>query len=73
MALVFDGGKLQRLRILAGLSTRELAKALGCSAKSVTNWESDRFPPQAKHVRTIAAYFKVQPKELYQETEKVEA
>ena len=73
MSLVFHGDKLKELRMLAGLSTAELAKKVGCSAVSIQSWERGAFPPRPKFVKQLAKIFKIATRELYREGEAVEA
>jgi len=67
MSLVFDGGKLERLRVLAGLSRLELAKRVGTTARSIHRWELGISPPRPHFVRRMASVFHAAQKDFYQE------
>jgi len=54
---------LARLQEERGISSYRLAKDLGCSPKSVTNWKRG-LKPQLWHLSALADYFGVSVDEL---------
>lgn len=69
MKLAFNHEKMQQLRILQGMSTKDLAKRIGCTDRAITRWERGECPPRPKYVRRMASVFHVAQKELYVLTE----
>ena len=53
------GEKVKQLRIARGISQVELAKALGVSKQSVSNWENDNILPSIEMLVKTAEYFSV--------------
>ena len=51
--------RLKRMRMERGLTKKELAAALGCSANSIYNWESGRVMPSKFVVELLAHFFGV--------------
>ncbi|PZO75548.1 MAG: transcriptional regulator [Mesorhizobium amorphae] len=48
------GGRLFRSRESAGLTTKQVAHALGTSPRTVQNWENDRNAPTAHRLTMLA-------------------
>jgi transcriptional regulator with XRE-family HTH domain len=56
----FNGEKLKDLRIMDGGRTlEEVAEKIGCDTSSVSNWERGEKQPSPRHLRKLAAFFKV--------------
>jgi transcriptional regulator with XRE-family HTH domain len=55
------GGRILHAREAAGLDIKEIAARLGVSAKTVTNWESDRAEPRSNKLSTLAGLLGVSP------------
>lgn len=56
--------QLKRLRLQAGITQNELAKALNVSQNAVFNWENGKREPNFETVEQIASFFDVLPSEL---------
>jgi len=54
----YEGKNLKRLREEAGLSQEALADKIGCSIRSIANWEKGKFPDTVNLV-ALAEYFHV--------------
>lgn len=61
---------LKRLRAASGKSQVEMAKKLGVTKQSVSNWENDNILPSLEMAVKIAAYFNVTVDALLNEEEK---
>lgn len=51
------GNQIRTLRKSRNISQVTLAKALGVSKQSVSNWENDNIPPSIEMLKKIAIYF----------------
>lgn len=51
--------RIRELRVASGLSQVELAKKLGVSKQSVSNWENDNIQPSIEMLVKIARTFNV--------------
>lgn len=56
--------RLQNLRERKGYTQAELAKILGCSQQTVSNWESGDLSPNFDYVLKIVDFFKISISEL---------
>ena len=56
--------RLQNLRERKGYTQAELAKVLGCSQQTVSNWESGDLSPNFDYVLKIVELFKISISEL---------
>jgi transcriptional regulator with XRE-family HTH domain len=55
-----DPARVRQARVEAGLNQEELAKLVGCSPRSIQNWESaganeSAWTPRSHHLRELAA------------------
>ncbi|MBQ0167548.1 MAG: helix-turn-helix transcriptional regulator [Treponema sp.] len=51
--------QIRELRQNAGINQAELARALGVTKQSVSNWENDNIMPSVEMLIKIAGYFNV--------------
>jgi transcriptional regulator with XRE-family HTH domain len=56
--------RLARLRVAAGLTQREVARALGIKSPSVAQWEGGRSRPDIERLPSLASLYKVSIEEL---------
>ena len=60
-----DGSKIRELRHERFLTQQELAQELGVTLRSVQRWEDGSVQPHFAQARRIAAFFDVEPGDLY--------
>lgn len=53
------GQKIVKLRTELGLNQRQLAEALGVSAASLNEWESDKIFPSKRNLEKLQNFFRV--------------
>lgn len=58
------GTRLQRLRVVQGLSQLEIAEKLGVTAVAISNWESDRSQPRQHRMSDLAKILGVPSQQL---------
>lgn len=58
--------KIKELRILRKLSQAELGRALGFSARTVSDWECANTEPDIKTIRKLVAFFNIDFNELFE-------
>ena len=53
---------MKALRIRSGYSQAEVARAIGVSTRTLTNWETGKsLPPLGSGLRNLAAFLRVSP------------
>ena len=55
--IYLDGVRLAGLRASAGLTQREVAEAIGCTAAAVSSWETEAAIPSLPQIFRIAAFY----------------
>lgn len=63
-----DVGKLADLRTARGLTQREVAKALDCSERLVSRWETGEGRPSDRYIVALAALYELRPGEVFEAT-----
>ena len=58
---------LSYLRRLRFLTQADLAKAVGVTWQTISEWENGRTQPRAQHLRRLCEVLQVQPQELWAE------
>ena len=53
------GSQIKKLRAARNLSQVQLARELGISKQSVSNWENENILPSIEMLMTLSAYFSV--------------
>lgn len=57
--LIMFGAKLKELRLMEGLTQKELAKKIDCDQSMITRWEKEECEPTATAIKKIAIIFNV--------------
>ncbi len=63
------GSKLRKIRDLKGMGQQELAKAVGCTQQTISNWERNVYEPDASELVELAKILKVSVMDLLAEAE----
>lgn len=70
---VFFGEKIRNARKSAGLTQKELARQLGVSNTSISNWEKDLSRPSAELIQKLCVLLHLQPNDFYASQETAQA
>lgn len=67
--ITFSGEKLRKLRVMAGLDQKELAKRSGCRNTDIWRYEKNQFTPKPERIASLAKALNVDTLELFEGAE----